>query len=100
MSGMNGDLTWADIQRMEDGGPPPALSFTGSELDEMFGPNGPDEDDIAALNLAMERDMENREAYWRGRAENAEEALEEANKRIDELEERWHELRADYGGMG
>lgn len=50
-----------DFQRAEESLPPAALAFTGDWLEENFGPNGPDEDDIAAMNLAMEKDMADRE---------------------------------------
>jgi hypothetical protein len=52
-------LTWDDIQRMEDGRPPRPLTFTGEWLNEHF-PNGMDEDDIAVMNMVMEKDMINR----------------------------------------
>lgn len=69
------------MQQCEEAGPegvpPPALSFTGADMEEMFGPNGPDEDDIAALNLAMDRNMKEREDYWRDRAYAAEARLRE-----------------------
>jgi hypothetical protein len=41
-----------------------ALVFDGAYIEEAFGPNGPDEDDIAAMNEAMDRDMAERDRCW------------------------------------
>lgn len=71
----------AYFQRMEEAGPegvePPALVWTASDMEEQFGPNGPDEDDIAAMNLAMDKNMAERDDYWRNRAYAAESRLRE-----------------------
>lgn len=72
------DMSW--FQRNEEAGgdlPPDPLVFTGSDFEEMFGPNGPDDQDIEVLNLAMDRNMAEREDYWRDRAEAAESRLRE-----------------------
>jgi hypothetical protein len=58
---------------------PRPLTFTGAELQEMYGPDGPSEEDVEALNLAMDRNMHERAEYWQGRALRAEEEL----RRID-----------------
>jgi hypothetical protein len=57
------DITWADIQRQEDGLPPAPLAFTGDYLAESY-PNGLDDDDLDALNLAMDRDQRDREGFY------------------------------------
>ena len=69
------------FQMCEEAGPegvePPALAFTGADMEEMFGPGGPDEDGVVALNLAMERSMAERREYWEQRALAAEARLRE-----------------------
>lgn len=50
--------SWADLQRMEDGGPPAPLAFTGEDMAEW------DADDFEAANLAMENDMVSRAAWY------------------------------------
>jgi hypothetical protein len=56
--GLDGDFTWGDFQRAETGEPEP-LVFTADWMEENF-PHGMDEDDIAAMNEAMDRDMRDR----------------------------------------
>jgi hypothetical protein len=56
-------ITWRDLQRMEDDAPPEPLSFTGEWIDEHF-PQGMEPEDLEIMNLAMEKDMQNREHYW------------------------------------
>lgn len=63
---MYGDYdTMRDFQLREEQGEdyePRALTFTGSELDEMH-PGGMDETDVEVVGLAMDRNMSERIAY-------------------------------------
>lgn len=54
--------SWADLQRMEDGGPPEPLVFTGEDMRDW------DEEDFEVANLAMENDMVSRAAWYEERA--------------------------------
>jgi hypothetical protein len=54
-----------------------ALVFDGQFFEENF-PNGMDEDDVAALNLAMDRDKAERDRCWQDEAR----ALREENRAL------------------
>jgi hypothetical protein len=79
------------FQKIEEGlmdaDEPEPLVFTSSDLEEWYGPQGPDEWDIEVLNVAMERNMLSREEYWCNRALQAEAHAARLEERLAELED-------------
>jgi hypothetical protein len=61
-----------------------ALVFDGAWMEEHFGPNGPDDDDIAAMNNAMDKDMRERDRCWMDRARGLESEVAELRARLAE----------------
>lgn len=78
----------ADFQRREEMGEdyvPAALTFTGEWMAENF-PNGMDDDDIAAMNLAMDRDEQDRVAFVQERLDAARAEIAELREQLSERE--------------
>jgi hypothetical protein len=66
------DMTMAQAVGEE---PFPPLAFDGHDMAD-YGPDGPDEDDVAAMNEAMDRNMRERESVRVYELEARVEALE------------------------
>ena len=79
-------MSWADIQRWEDGRGPEPLAFDGSDIE-------PDTD-LEAVFEASARDAASRAASWQRRAEIAEAAEAAQERRAEAAEEQLAQLRA------
>lgn len=63
---MNGD--YRSLAEAVGDAPAAPLAFSAEDLLDAYGPEGPDEDDMAALNEAMDRDMRARCPHCGGSA--------------------------------
>ena len=77
----NEDMRWFQIHEENPDAEPPALAFTADDLAERF-PNGMEPEDVEAMNLAMDRDMRDRNEFLRDQIAARDERIEALEREL------------------